>query len=380
MKERAKNSIKIKDYPSALKLYSRCIEIGTSTLSEGELSVIYGNRSMVELAMGKASDAFESASLCLTHDKGYVKGYYRKAMAELALKKYLDSKSTLLEGLSRQPDEKELLLQLKKVEDLIANSASDATGTVKTAASTLTSSVSSSTSSISGQEKSTSCAPKPSSASSSSPSNVVEEDLDASLIRGYKIRSDGKKTTFFNHELDDSTKQLIGDIAPKRVNDPSIVEAAPTLAGASAWNAAGTWEERNLTTVANNKLRDLVSTFESTFVELKLCAKVEKAIETLEGDAQVTMMRGKKKLIYDYTLTFPMSLYGMVDDTESASSNDSIMEIQVNIVDITADMEHEIQLKLVTGASSMFQAIRPSITQAVEGLLHRFHEFLKTHL
>ena len=36
-------------------------------------------------------------------------------------------------------------------------------------------------------------------------------------MRGYKVDSQGRKTTFFNNELDDKTKALIGDIAPKKV-------------------------------------------------------------------------------------------------------------------------------------------------------------------
>ena len=36
-------------------------------------------------------------------------------------------------------------------------------------------------------------------------------------MRGYKITADGRKTTFFNNDLDDEARALIGDIAPKKV-------------------------------------------------------------------------------------------------------------------------------------------------------------------
>ena len=36
-------------------------------------------------------------------------------------------------------------------------------------------------------------------------------------MKGYKRTSDGRVTSFFHTELDDQAKELIGDIAPKRI-------------------------------------------------------------------------------------------------------------------------------------------------------------------
>ena len=49
-------------------------------------------------------------------------------------------------------------------------------------------------------------------------------------MRGYKVDSQGRKTTFFNNELDDKTKALIGDIAPKKVEKAVGLRAASVLA------------------------------------------------------------------------------------------------------------------------------------------------------
>jgi hypothetical protein len=57
-----------------------------------------------------------------------------------------------------------------------------------------------------------------------------------------------KQTTFFNHDLDDEAKALIGDIAPKKWDGSGDAAAEATRTdGASSWNSAGTWEERTLT-------------------------------------------------------------------------------------------------------------------------------------
>ena len=68
---------------------------------------------------------------------------------------------------------------------------------------------------------------------------------DASM-RGYKITSDGKKTSYFHNEMDEKTKNLIGDTTPQRIQSPPRESKSKgKTAGASAWNAAGTWESKD---------------------------------------------------------------------------------------------------------------------------------------
>ena len=75
-----------------------------------------------------------------------------------------------------------------------------------------------------------------------------EEVENENKIRGYKLTTDGRKTTFFNNELDEQTKALIGDIAPQKIENLEGVLAQGVSAsmgvsnGSSAWNAAGTFE------------------------------------------------------------------------------------------------------------------------------------------
>ena len=74
---------------------------------------------------------------------------------------------------------------------------------------------------------------------------VENEDENENKIRGYKLTSDGRKTTFFNNELDEKTKALIGSIAPQKIKTvPGACDAngGVGVGGGSAWNAAGTFE------------------------------------------------------------------------------------------------------------------------------------------
>ena len=70
-------------------------------------------------------------------------------------------------------------------------------------------------------------------------------------MKGYKKTADGRLTTYFNNDLTEEAKALIGDIAPKKL-EPAAAAAVPgaeTAGGnaASAWNKAGTWESRDMT-------------------------------------------------------------------------------------------------------------------------------------
>jgi hypothetical protein len=73
-----------------------------------------------------------------------------------------------------------------------------------------------------------------------------EEEEQESKIRGYKLTKDGRKTTFFNNELDEKTKALIGSIAPQKIEIPSegpgSAEVTVGAGTGSAWNSAGTFE------------------------------------------------------------------------------------------------------------------------------------------
>ena len=94
-----------------------------------------------------------------------------------------------------------------------------------------------------------------SSKSASSP----DSSGNANDMKGYKTNSKGQKTTYFNRELSEEEKHLIGDITPKKIDTaamsssssssssshlPSsspqpILSPSLTSAGGSAWNTAG---------------------------------------------------------------------------------------------------------------------------------------------
>lgn len=93
----------------------------------------------------------------------------------------------------------------------------------------------SSTSTTTTKPSSSSSAKK---ASTKSTEVVVDEPDLPSDMRGYK-----NGMPYFHRELTEEEQKLIGDIAPKKV-EVAPAAAAPLVHQGSAWNSAGTFEEK----------------------------------------------------------------------------------------------------------------------------------------
>ena len=95
-------------------------------------------------------------------------------------------------------------------------------------------------------------------------------------MSGYKRTTTGQTTTYFNRELSDADKALLGDSTPKRISDTNEISpqssmkltsgaesamhscTSPESLGSSAWNSAGTWEEHDVTHWATLRLKELM--------------------------------------------------------------------------------------------------------------------------
>ena len=217
-----------------------------------------------------------------------------------------------------------------------------------------------------------------------SDSDDDEEDLKG-LIKGYKKRSDGSKTSYFNNEMDEQTKALIGDNAPKALNDPSAIDDSmpqplPAAGGASsglstapsAWNHAGTFESRDMTSWAKSRLEQYLK--QATFMlpsdpsgnPPSLFGPVEvsaKEVKDVKGDAEIVITRGKKKAIYDMSATLS---FEAVMDTSSATLTEKKFKGSLNFSDISGDDEPEYSYSLKKSPAPEYKA---RLEQAVEGFV-----------
>jgi len=82
---------------------------------------------------------------------------------------------------------------------------------------------------------------------------------------------------------------------PKPIETPTDAKSPPTVGGPSPWNSAGTtWEDRDLTAWAQERLRERLSQLSvPTFTNGSL--KVT-AVSKVDGEATIVFTRGKKKM------------------------------------------------------------------------------------
>lgn len=331
IKNRAKGSLTAHNYLEAVALYSKAIEV------KSDDAILYANRSMCQLSMSKVSEALDDAEKAIEYDPTYVKGYYRKGMALVSLKKYSTARDVLQKGLDLAPGDKSFITQLDKLRGDAYQQDGAATSTsTKSSGSTPLPKTSAKATSASTTKKETTTKQNDNNSNSndSDPDGSKKKKVDTSL-RGYKTTSDGRKTTFFNNELDEHTKALIGDIAPKPITEPQMIQENTEVKG-SVWNTAGTFESVTHTPWAVDRLSSLLNGVSLIIPEGEGGGGGTITLQqaSLTGDAQVTVNRGKRKHIYDFSATVDWELE-MDGDADGLKGSFSIE-------DVSGDREYEI--------------------------------------
>ncbi len=196
--------------------------------------------------------------------------------------------------------------------------------------------------------KTSASSPRP---TSSKKPKVIDSDDESDeetkkLIKGYKKTSDGRKTSYFNNELDDQTKKLIGDIAPKTlvvsesIKNSSIASAP--LTAPSVWNQAGTFEEKDMTAWAKERLtalfKDCKLGIEATGAgDSVLTGAIHVAVtnvKSVEGEAEIIISRGKTRYLYDFEVKLEweavLTAFPLADGTDDSKDKKFKGQLQLN--------------------------------------------------
>lgn len=319
LKGRAKVSVGGKNWPEAEALYSKAIEVLPDN-QFAAMAALYGNRSMARCSMGSFQGALEDADAAVAADPSYAKGFYRKGQACSKLNRFSDAAAAYSKGLELEPSNKLFKKLQTKAEEDAANYTdpsdepppaameSDEAFRARMKATGGPVATGPMTAQARKGNAAKAATPKPSSSAASTPGAADgEEDEDDDLVgvnmRGYKKTSDGRTTSFFNNELDEEAKALIGDITPQAIKPGETPTDLPqTAGGGSAWNSAGTFEAKNKTEWASAKLEEVLVGLEVALPEGMGTVKIH-ALKDLTGDAEVTTMRQKKKYLFDFEFT-----------------------------------------------------------------------------
>lgn len=220
-----------------------------------------------------------------------------------------------------------------------------------------------------------------------------EEEIDSDDeeilkdVRGYKTMSNGRKTSYFTREINSHEKNLIGDITPKIITDsnhesPSSL-STPTenhlqisprevKRASSAWNSAGTWEEKDTTDWCQKKFKARLMETASVHGDY---AAISTEVDKVTGDASVALVSGKKRYIFDFStkVTFQIS-----DDSDENLAKGEVKLIDIHSAAASSDDDYDFELKWVKQApkgkqspvnvckNNFLESLRRSINSFVE--------------
>jgi activator of HSP90 ATPase len=340
LQSRGRAAVGAKSWMDAKMLYEKAL---TVCVDSNRLAVLNSNLSLVEKNMGMFDLARKAAEDATQNDPTYVKGWWRLGQALISLKRSEDALEALNKAKFLDPTNKALIKEVEKVQKQVEEEKALMMETEEIAAAAATAATESSSSTPATKSKTTSTTttttttttssskPKKESSKDTAAMDVDkdDDDDDAKLftksepVRGYKVVN-GKKTSYFHNELDEKAKALIGDIAPKKLdNPPQPVNTSSATAGTSAWNQAGTWEEKDCSRWAKETLTKAIMETTFTFPEsspapnaLVTVTKVSK----LDGHASVAVVRGKTRFIYEYSCKLEWHLGKSDDELECTGS------------------------------------------------------------
>mmetsp|Transcript_55253 Transcript_55253/g.145449 ORF Transcript_55253/g.145449 Transcript_55253/m.145449 type:complete len:321 (-) Transcript_55253:14-976(-) len=167
--------------------------------------------------------------------------------------------------------------------------------------------------------------PRPSEKKESRPKkeDVVKDDDDEEKFDWYRHR-EWKPTAEPKKEF--APTALAGDAAEL------ASKASPPKAG-SAWNAAGTWEDKDVTSMALSTFKEQLQGFPS--IDAAGGAIEVTSVDNVEGEASKPVIRGTMRHLFD--LSFKLKVVFKWMD----SGGQQKLEGEVTVLDFTNDVFHE---------------------------------------
>ncbi|CAL5040370.1 unnamed protein product [Urochloa decumbens] len=110
-----------------------------------------------------------------------------------------------------------------------------------------------------------------------------------------------EKATSYRYWVREATGDAAPLPAPRKLDAADVAaNPAPGTLG-SAWNQAGTWEEKNLNSWANSRIKDLLGSLDPLEFSTGKASVYE--VSRCSGDAFLVIVRNKKRVGYTYELS-----------------------------------------------------------------------------
>lgn len=322
LKRRGRAAVTSKNYLDADILYGKGVAVLQTLVDSADeeekakakkdIAILYSNRSLSLLQLGKSEDARYDAQKATEFDPTYIKGYWRLGQALVSLSRNTEALEAYEAAFNLDSSNKALKKECEKVrvkieqEKLLMEASAEEVATTPALPPPVTTTTTKKVVTGTKATKTTT--------STNKDAGMKDGTFGKSEhVRGYKIVN-GKKTSYFHHEQTEEEKRLIGDIAPKKIDPATTVTndaVAPEEKDRSAWNKAGTWEERDVSKWAKETLEASLLSAEYTLPEGSPDAGAKAAItkvDKLNGHASYATVRGKKRYIYEFSFCLHWNL------------------------------------------------------------------------
>ena len=250
LKSRGRAAVSAKSWMDAKLLYEKALAV-VETMDDGNddgqksntTAILASNLSLVELKMNHGGDAEVAARKATEADPKYLKSWWRLGQALIVTEKHEEALEALKKAQSLEPTNKALIKEVEKVQQTVNEIA-----VKKKKKEEEEEEKKKADSDVEMTDAAPKVAPSPAAppeltnatSSSEKKGSTGTSNGASSDMRGYKIVN-GKKTSYFHNELSDEARKLIGDIAPKKLDNPppTSTSAGPAKKGStSAWNVS----------------------------------------------------------------------------------------------------------------------------------------------
>ena len=404
LQSRGRAAVGASSWMDAKLLYEKALTVVSAEVDRdaSRVAILNSNLSLVHKNMGSFEAARQAAAAATKADATYVKGWWRLGQALQSLHRHEEALTALTKAKELDPTNKALIKEHAKVEtkakedaalmkEQLAEAAAkaavqepmpvdvgvdvDETPAFTTKRTTQATSKTSTTTTTTTTTSTIAAATEKMSVDHDDDDDDDDDDekmfTKSDAVRGYKVVN-GKKTSYFHNELSEEAKTLIGDIAPKKL-EPTAATPATSTGGASAWNQAGTWEERDLTKWAKTTLEEHILQTKYILPESSPAPGAQVTVtkvKTLDGHASVALARGKKRYIYEFMAKLDWKLESM----SSTSDLECTGSLALPDIDGTIDLGEGYEIHEFVIDSVSENSLRPLVERFVQR--GGFHEAL----